>query len=144
MGITKSCTHLHPAHFNLHPAPSTSAQLISASTQLHPPPPNSFQPPPSSIYLHPTHFSLHPALCNILSCPFWLEIGTQGISRMLILIPTLLFSVFNAKSIFGKIWAKKFQLTLCSYHVTYVFQSEFTLYSCLNVKELFARSRHEI
>ena len=35
-------------------------------------------------------------------------------------------------------------LTVCSYHVTYTFQSESTLYSCLNVKELFARSRREI
>ena len=35
-------------------------------------------------------------------------------------------------------------LTLCSYHVTYAFQSKFTLYSCLNVKELLARSRREI
>ena len=26
--------------------------------------------------------------------------------------------------------------TVCSYHVTYAFQSESTLYSCLNVKEL--------
>ena len=34
--------------------------------------------------------------------------------------------------------------TVCSYHVTYAFQSESTLYSCLNVKELLARSRHEI
>ena len=30
------------------------------------------------------------------------------------------------------------------YHVTYAFQSESTLYSCLNVKELLARSRREI
>ena len=29
---------------------------------------------------------------------------------------------------------------ICSYHVTYVFKSEFTLYSCLNVKELLARN----
>ena len=35
-------------------------------------------------------------------------------------------------------------LTVCSYHVTYTFQSESTLYSYLNVKELFARSRREI
>ena len=40
MGIAKPCTHLHqlhpppPAYFNLHPAPSTSIQLISTSTQL--------------------------------------------------------------------------------------------------------------
>ena len=35
-------------------------------------------------------------------------------------------------------------LTVCSCHVTYAFQSESTLYNCLNVKELLARSRHEI
>ena len=34
--------------------------------------------------------------------------------------------------------------TVCSYHVMYMFQSESTLYSCLNVKELFARSRRLI
>ena len=35
-------------------------------------------------------------------------------------------------------------LTVCSCHVTYVFQSESTLYSWLNIKELLTRSRHEI
>ena len=35
-------------------------------------------------------------------------------------------------------------LTVCSYHVMYVFQSESTFYRCLNVKELFAWSRGEI
>ena len=35
-------------------------------------------------------------------------------------------------------------MTVCSCHATYVFQSESTLYSCLNVKELLARSRREI
>ena len=35
-------------------------------------------------------------------------------------------------------------LIVCSYHVTYALQSESTLYSCLNVKELLARSRREI
>ena len=35
-------------------------------------------------------------------------------------------------------------LTVCSCHVTYAFQSEFTLYSCLNVKELLAESRCKI
>ena len=35
-------------------------------------------------------------------------------------------------------------LTVCSYHVTYAFQSESTLYSCLNFKELLARNRREI
>ena len=35
-------------------------------------------------------------------------------------------------------------LTECSYHFTYTFQSESTLYSCLNVKELLARNRRDI
>ena len=35
-------------------------------------------------------------------------------------------------------------LTVCSYHVTYVFQSESTLYSCLNFKESLAWNRHDI
>ena len=35
-------------------------------------------------------------------------------------------------------------LTVCSYHVMYAFQSESTLYGCLNVKELLAWKRHEI
>ena len=38
----------------------------------------------------------------------------------------------------------KNNLTVCSYHVTYAFQSESTLYSCLNVKVLLAQSRREI
>ena len=32
--------------------------------------------------------------------------------------------------------SKDSEETVCSYHVTYAFQSESTLYSCLNVKEL--------
>ena len=35
-------------------------------------------------------------------------------------------------------------MTVCSYYVTYLFQSESTLYSSLNVKELLARNRREI
>ena len=35
-------------------------------------------------------------------------------------------------------------LTVCIYHVTYVFRSESTLYSCLNAKELLARNRRDI
>ena len=39
---------------------------------------------------------------------------------------------------------EKKKMSVCFYHVTYAFQSESTLYSCLNVKELLARSRREI
>ena len=35
-------------------------------------------------------------------------------------------------------------MNVCSCHVTYAFQSESTLCSCLNVKELLARSSREI
>ena len=35
-------------------------------------------------------------------------------------------------------------MTVCSYHVMYAFQSESTLCSCLNVKELLARRRRKI
>ena len=38
----------------------------------------------------------------------------------------------------------KVVLSVRSCHVTYTFQSESTLYSCLNVKKLLARSRREI
>ena len=38
----------------------------------------------------------------------------------------------------------KLYVPICFSHVTYAFQSESTLYSCLNVKELLARSRREI
>ena len=34
--------------------------------------------------------------------------------------------------------------TVCSYHVTYTFQSESILDTCLNVKELLARNRRDI
>ena len=86
MGITKPCTHLHPA-------PSSSTQLISTSAQLHPPPPSSFQPPPSSLQ-HPQQYlnqnigrnwAISPNLGRkIKRCPFWLKIGTHGILEVLI------------------------------------------------------------
>ena len=37
-----------------------------------------------------------------------------------------------------------FHLVVCSYHVSYAFQSESKLYSSLNVKKLLARNRREI
>ena len=38
----------------------------------------------------------------------------------------------------------KMLLTICYYHVMYVFQSDYTLYSCLNVKALHAQNRRHI
>ena len=123
-GITKLCTQtqLHPplpSSIHLHPAPSTSTQLISTSTQLHPPPPSSFQSPPSSLQ-HPQQYlnqdiarnwAIYPNLDQkIKSCLFCLKIGTQIVSTMLIFVPTLVFSVSNPKSFFGQIWIEKFKV----------------------------------
>ena len=46
--------------------------------------------------------------------------------------------------LFGNYKQGHFILIVCFYHVTYDFESESTLYSCLNVKELLARSRCHI
>ena len=39
---------------------------------------------------------------------------------------------------------EKLSSTICSYHVTYAFQSESTLYICLNVKQILAQNRRNI
>ena len=46
-------------------------------------------------------------------------------------------TIYNVRTI---LWNS----TVCSYHVTYTFQSKSTLSSCLNVKELLAQNRREI
>ena len=48
--------------------------------------------------------NLGPKIQSSLLC---LKIGTHSISRMLILIPTLVFWISNPNSLFGQIWAKK-------------------------------------
>ena len=49
-------------------------------------------------------------------------------------------------SLYFSLWVSSilYHLTVCYYYVTYAFQGESTLYSCLNVKELFARNRRHI
>ena len=51
----------------------------------------------------------------------------------------MVFASF-ATDIFLKLWP---EMTVCSYHVTYAFQNDSTLYSCLNVKQLLAWNRRE-
>ena len=132
-GITKPCTQLHPA-------PSTSSQLISASTLLSATPSTIFEPKYHTWLGNFPKFRLKHSKLSILSenwltryvggadsesrlrflkfrpqnpflgkfglkmsnCPFCLKIGTHGISRMLILIPTLIFWNSNPKIYF---WA---------------------------------------
>ena len=55
-------------------------------------------------------------------CPFCLKIGTHGISRMLVLILTLVFQIFNPKSIFSKFGPKKSQLSVWpeNWHTEYL------------------------
>ena len=43
-----------------------------------------------------------------------------------------------------KIIQYNYILIVCYYHVTYVFESDSTLYSCLNINELLAQNRHDI
>ena len=81
MGITKPCTHLHPAHFNLHPAPSTSTQLSVTPSAI-------FEPK----YCTLQYWAISPNFgLKIKSCPFWLKIGTHGILEVLIPNPDLGF-----------------------------------------------------
>ena len=47
------------------------------------------------------------------------------------------------KTLFN-IFVTRVYLAVCSYHVTCAFQSESTLYSCLNFKELFAQNKRGI
>ena len=105
IGITKPCTHLHPAPF-------TSTQLypaLSTSTQLHSPPSSSFQSPTSSLH-HPQRYlnqniarnwAISPNLSQkIKSCQFWLKIGTHGILDVLIPNPDLDFRNLDPKIYF--------------------------------------------
>ena len=54
-------------------------------------------------------------------------------------ITSLKMYCFQIRKLF---WTTIYLVTVC-YHVTYAFQSESTLYICLNVKELLARNRRK-
>ena len=41
------------------------------------------------------------------SCPLWLKIGAQTISRNWFFVPTLVFSISNPEPIFGGFWVEK-------------------------------------
>ena len=85
--------------------------------------------------LLPLKISVH--LMNIWSIDLWdLKENTLKSLISILLILRFLFLLFQ--------WRILTPLTICSYHVTYAFQSESTLYSCLNVKELLAQSRRKI
>ena len=111
-----------PSSIHLHSAPSTSTQLISTPTQLHPPPPSSFQPTPNFLQ-HPQQYlnqniarngAISPNLGRkIKKCPFWLKIGTLGILEIWIPIPDLDFWNSDPKIYF---WANLGRKSLsCSF-----------------------------
>ena len=64
------------------------------------------------------------------------------ILRNYLILTLFSFSIFGKNRVLN--FSKLFISTVCTYHVPYAFQSESTLYNCLNVKELLARNRREI
>ena len=99
--------------YPVHPALSTSTQVISTSTQLQPPSPCSFKPPTSSLK-HAQQSLNQNIACNwaislnlvrkLKSCTFWLKIGTHGILEVLIANPDLDFGNFDHKIHLSKNW----------------------------------------
>ena len=116
------------------------------STQSHPSPPSSthlYPAPSSSTQLQLAHLwyiggpgsgSGHtflkfrpPKICfwaNLFqkaqSCQFWMNIGTYNISRMVILMPTLVFWIYNPKSVFGQIWSEKNKAACFAWKLTHM------------------------
>ena len=98
--------------YPVHPALSTSNQVISTSTQLQPPSPSSFKPPTSSLK-HPQQSVNQNIACNwaisqnlvqkLKSCTFSLKVGTHGILEVLIPNPDLDLETLTTKSISLKI-----------------------------------------
>ena len=114
----------------LNHAPSSTQLHQPPPSSFHPPPSSPQHPQQYSNQNITRNRAIFPNLGRkIQSCPFWnsdpkiyfwanlgqksqnyafcLKIGTHGISRMLILIPTLVFWIFNSNVLFGQIWAKK-------------------------------------
>ena len=89
-------------------------------------------------------------MLNVLSLPantdfwhFFPELKTTESQGAPLFFSFVSFDQFLMRAHFKLVWAFP-TLTVCFYHVTYAFQSESTLYSCLNVKELLAQCRRKI
>ena len=137
LGIAKLCTQLHPAHFSLYPILCNTLKVIRTKisnvigkfSKIYP---EKFKVVHFDWKLE--HMVSWRCLFQIWSflnldfwntdtkihfwgylggksrsCPFCLKTGTHGISRMLILIPTLVLWNSKPKSIFGQIWVIKSQ-----------------------------------
>ena len=91
-----------PSSIHLHPAPSTSTQFISTSTQLHPSPPSSLQHPQQYLKQnYARNWAISPNLGQIIKkCSFWLKIGIHGILEVFIPNPDLDFWNIDSKIYF--------------------------------------------
>ena len=78
-------------------------------------------------------------------CDIWCSNDSIGIHNHLVRWKTLIHLAKLAKWLSGVVnTCLNMHLTVFYYHVMYAFQSESTVYSCLNVKELLSRNRHDI
>ena len=113
------------------------------------------------IYLVEQILSLYVMSCTSSESALWLTLyqGTHCLKHAQYLEfkwqqqdsnPQLLTTTYNHNPNWPNDWASLWvltcstHLTVCHYHVTYTFQSESTLCSCLNVKELLTQNRHDI
>ena len=82
-----------------------------------------FKPKKSKLSVFPENwYAWHLEDADFYSNFSFLKIGTQSVSTMLILIPTLFFSVSNPKSFFGQIWAENSELFILTedWHTWYI------------------------
>ena len=86
--------------------------ITKPCTQLHPPPPSSLQQPQQYSNQNTTrNWTISPNLGRkIQSCPFWLKIGSHGISEVLIPNPD---SSRLQNSFLGKFGLRKSELSFC-------------------------------
>ena len=76
---------------------------------------------------------------KIQSCPFCLKIGTHGIWKMLILIPTLVFWISNPNFLFGQIWAKKVTAVRFNWKLTHMvsWKCRFRIWTCNSDPQIY-------
>ena len=128
-------TQFHPAHFNFHPVLSvTPAVLLEPKHRVYLGNCPKFRPKNSKLSVLTENWQTWylwgaDSKSGLKSLKFWpkinfwaisvrkskksplcLKIGTHGISRMLVFIPTLVFWISNLKSIFRQIRVEKFRI----------------------------------
>ena len=83
-----------------------------------------------------------PNLCDPIEKMVWENVKRYEHIEVLLAAISVTWDRLTKKFINNSI--DQWRMFVCSYHVTYKFQSEFTLNSCLNVKEFLARSRCKV